>query len=221
MAVKKKQDLSRDVILDVALTLSETEEVSNITVRKIAAGLGVTPMAIYRHYDNKSDLLSAMLDAFISHADVLADSALPWDAWLKSTSVNMFNALCERPSWIPLLGQLELGRSGVIVMENFLKVLKTAGFNDETAVNAFFSMTQSIVGSACIRSTISKMVNPDKADEEYLRLLGLKFQTLPNPEFENTIQLSGDIAKVVSNHNIDFALDMLISGLKQIKSELK
>ncbi len=218
MAVKKKQDLNRDVILNVALTLSAEEGVDNVTVRKIAAQLGVTPMAIYRHYDNKSDLLAAMLDAFIKDASVLADHSLEWDEWLRATSINMFEALCSQPSWIPLFGQIQLGISGVIVMENFLKVLKQAGFDDAVAINTFFTMTQNIVGAACIRSTITTMVDSDQEDEDYLRLLGLQFQTLPNPEFSNIIALSGNIAKVISDHNIEFFLDMLIAGLKQLKS---
>lgn len=215
----KKKDLNRQVILDVAQRLSKKDGVGSLTVRKIATQLDVTPMAIYRHYSNKSDLLSAMLDAFISDADVLADSTLKWDEWLKQSSVNMFNALCEQPSWIPLLGQIELGASGVIVMESFLKVLKQAGFEDKVAVNTFFTVTQNIVGSACIRSTIATMVKPEGSGEEYLRLLGLKFKGLPDSQFSHTVELSGDIAKVVSNHSIDFFLDMLIAGLKKTGSE--
>lgn len=53
--------LTRERVLDVASELFIQEGAANISLRKIASALGVTPMALYRHVENKEDLLAQVL----------------------------------------------------------------------------------------------------------------------------------------------------------------
>lgn len=49
-------------ILDVALSLVSEEGVEAVTMRRVAAEAGVTPMATYRHFANREALLKAVAD---------------------------------------------------------------------------------------------------------------------------------------------------------------
>lgn len=53
--------LSRDVVIDAALTLLRHEGVAAFSVRKLATALGVDTMAVYRHVRNKDALLGGAL----------------------------------------------------------------------------------------------------------------------------------------------------------------
>ncbi|MEO1234789.1 MAG: TetR/AcrR family transcriptional regulator [Myxococcota bacterium] len=48
-------------MLDAACELFVREGASTVSLRKVASALGVTPMALYRHVDNKEDLLARVL----------------------------------------------------------------------------------------------------------------------------------------------------------------
>lgn len=50
-------------ILEVALSILSEEGTSAVTMRRVAADVGVTPMAIYKHHANRAALLKAVADA--------------------------------------------------------------------------------------------------------------------------------------------------------------
>ncbi len=213
----KRKELSRETILDAAMLLLETDSVEGISFRKLAAELDVTAMALYRHYADKSDLLTALLDEFICRADVLAADDLPWDQWLRQTSTNMYDALAEYPSWIPYLGQLGLFQSGMLVMERFIKVLSQSGFDAETSAKTFFAITHCIVGSACIQSAINSRLNAedDKASsKQKQQVLNVDYQLLSEENFPSMLQHSNELAQVATGCHIDYGLDLIIAGLK-------
>jgi AcrR family transcriptional regulator len=58
---------TRDRLLVAARTLFETGGENGVSMRRVALAVGVTPMAIYKHYADKDALLSAlMLDGLAS-----------------------------------------------------------------------------------------------------------------------------------------------------------
>jgi AcrR family transcriptional regulator len=76
---------TRDRILEAARELFDAEGEAGLSMRRIAGAVGITPMAIYRHYADKEALKDAlMLDGFaVWEARVAAitdTSALGWMA---------------------------------------------------------------------------------------------------------------------------------------------
>jgi AcrR family transcriptional regulator len=53
--------LTRDRILKVAYRVLKRKGPSALSLRQVAAEVGVTPMAIYRHFDNKDHLVDALV----------------------------------------------------------------------------------------------------------------------------------------------------------------
>ena len=49
-------------IADAARRLLDQEGVEGVTMRKVASAVGITPMALYRHYPNRDGLLNALAD---------------------------------------------------------------------------------------------------------------------------------------------------------------
>lgn len=50
-------------IFDAARRLLEKEGAEAVTMRRVAAAVGVTAMAVYRHYSDRADLLNALANA--------------------------------------------------------------------------------------------------------------------------------------------------------------
>jgi AcrR family transcriptional regulator len=53
----------RDTALESALSILRAEGVDELGVRRVAAAVGVSPMALYRHFDSKQGLLAAVAQA--------------------------------------------------------------------------------------------------------------------------------------------------------------
>lgn len=62
----KASPLSRDVIVTAAAQLVEEHGVEGLSMRRIAARLGCTPMALYRHIGSRDELVTALLDRSVT-----------------------------------------------------------------------------------------------------------------------------------------------------------
>jgi len=77
---------TRDRIFQAARTLFDKEGLAGLSMRRLAEKVGITPMAIYKHFPDKAALLDAlMLDGFVSwEARVRAIRKKDPLAWLKA-----------------------------------------------------------------------------------------------------------------------------------------
>jgi len=69
-------DARRSQILAVAEELFQREGIDHTSMRKIAAGAGVTATLLYKHFSSKDDLLKAIAESFFSDLGVSLDAAV-------------------------------------------------------------------------------------------------------------------------------------------------
>ena len=62
MAEKKDTGIRQEEIILAALTLVANQGVKSMTIERIARIVGIVPSAIYRHFNNKSEILEAVLE---------------------------------------------------------------------------------------------------------------------------------------------------------------
>ncbi|WP_261167224.1 TetR/AcrR family transcriptional regulator [Microbacterium sp. Marseille-Q6965] len=65
----------RESILDVALSLLDAYGLPDLTMRRLAAELGVQPSALYWHVESKQALLAGLADRIVAEAAPAADVA--------------------------------------------------------------------------------------------------------------------------------------------------
>ena len=153
----KKSFLTPADYINGALLVVEEEGIEHLSMRKIAATLGVTPMAVYNHFKNKEALLAHALDAFIARANVIPENDLPWKVWVEKMAQAMFAALCQERQWLPLLNKMPLGQEASSVTDSFVKKLMNEGFSRNEASKLFFAMLQIVVGGVCLQPTGSTL----------------------------------------------------------------
>lgn len=103
--------LSRDQILDAALTLAEERGLAAVSMRGVAARLGVTPMALYRHVGDKQGLLDGLVERLLDELP-MPDPTLGWRNSLRALAEgtrelarrhpDAFLLLLRRPAVTPL-----------------------------------------------------------------------------------------------------------------------
>ncbi|HEY0117308.1 MAG TPA: TetR/AcrR family transcriptional regulator [Cellulomonas sp.] len=78
----------KDQILATALALADESGLEAVTMRAVAARVGITPMALYRHVADKEALLDGVLETAFAEA-ALPDARLPWDERLTSLAAEV------------------------------------------------------------------------------------------------------------------------------------
>lgn len=80
--------LSRELILDRALEMAAHPEAGSLRIRDLGMALGADPSAIYRHFQNKNDLMTGLIGRLEERilARVDADPARDWTAVLTDFS---------------------------------------------------------------------------------------------------------------------------------------
>ncbi|MDN5545361.1 MAG: TetR/AcrR family transcriptional regulator, partial [Rhodococcus sp. (in: high G+C Gram-positive bacteria)] len=64
--------------VDVALALADVEGLDAVTVRRLAAELGISGMAVYTHVGSRDDLLVLMVDTVRSNSPRLSYGNMTW-----------------------------------------------------------------------------------------------------------------------------------------------
>lgn len=83
------EPLTRERIVEEALAFAREEGVEAMTLRPLAARLGVSAPALYRHVASRGDLLALMVERLISDRPP-APRGLAWDDTLRATAHGMW-----------------------------------------------------------------------------------------------------------------------------------
>jgi AcrR family transcriptional regulator len=98
------QPLSRDRIVSTALALVDREGLASLSMRRLAATLGVDPMAIYHYLPNKAALLDAIVEAVNLDIPVASVEIPPALEDLVVTAGRVLRmVLLRHPQAVPLL----------------------------------------------------------------------------------------------------------------------
>jgi len=210
-----RTSLNRQAFIDAALQVIREVGVEKLSMRKVASSLGVSAMAMYKHFPNKEELLAATLDAVIAKADVFPPTDLPWQDWVERVARGMYNALCAESSWVPLLGSMRLGPQAARATEAFVERLSAEGFSTEQAGRAYFAVIQVVIGGVCLHASITKQLQVPSttegtATDSKLTPLTLRHLKEGNPEGPNispTLETMGQVDQLT------LGLPMIIESL--------
>ncbi len=97
----RKPKISREAVIEAALGLVDEQGIELLSMRSVAARLGVQAMALYHHVRHKEDLLGALLEL------LMADVKLPepngrWRRELEVGSLSFYRAFAAHPRVLPL-----------------------------------------------------------------------------------------------------------------------
>ena len=80
----RRPRLTRDRVVAEALAVIAQDGIQALTMRSLAARLGVVPGAVYHHVGNKQQLQDLVLDNVLAEVDVHLDPSLGWTDQLES-----------------------------------------------------------------------------------------------------------------------------------------
>lgn len=140
----ERAGLSRDQILDAAFALVDARGLAGLSMRALAAELGVEAMSLYHYVPNKDALIDGLVERlFVPPAD-----AGDWSALLRGYAHDLRAALLRHPALLPVVTRPAVTGPTLDAVERALGVLTGAGFPLDRALHALNAVTVFVIGHA-------------------------------------------------------------------------
>ena len=205
MVTERRRSLDRRTILEAAVRYVDSEGLDALSMRKLGAELGVEAMSLYNHVPNKGALLDGMVEILLGKL-VIPPEGERWEVRIREAYGAFRRLAHEHPNVFPLLiVRPPDTMDGVWLVEEFLKTLREAGFDAETALYAFRALSSYASGYAMAEIRGFAM-------EPAGSRLGAAM--LPRDEFPHIHELDGRLEALDHDVEFEFGLDLIISGLK-------
>ena len=94
--------LSRDRVLRGAMAVADAGGIGSLTIRSLAAELGVKPMSVYHHVANKDEIIDGIVDLVFSEIELPSPDG-DWRAEMRRRAISARAVLRVHPWAIPLL----------------------------------------------------------------------------------------------------------------------
>jgi AcrR family transcriptional regulator len=211
----RRVPLNRSRVLRAAVALADEAELDAFSMRRLSQELGVVPMALYKHYANKDELLDDMVDSVFAEIEPPSIDA-DWRAAMRRRAISTRAAL-KRHGWA--IGLMETQNPGPANLRNHNAVmgcLREAGFPFVTAIHAYSVQDAYIYGFALQEKTLGFSTPQDAgeavnrradamgdalADYPYLAEIVMK---LPQSGYDNAVEFV-------------WGLDLILDGLDRLR----
>lgn len=114
-------------IIEVSLTLIAENGIQGLTIKNLAKRIGFSESAIYRHYENKIEILVAILNYFKENTEHLFTAELnaKCDALTKIDHLfqNQFRIFDNSPSLVAVIFSEELFRNEAILVKKVSEIM--------------------------------------------------------------------------------------------------
>ncbi|MYS83607.1 TetR/AcrR family transcriptional regulator C-terminal domain-containing protein [Embleya scabrispora] len=92
-------ELTRERVVSAAVAIADERGLAAVSMRQIAAELGVAAMTLYRHVPGKEDLLAAMADSAFAEQPIPSHERVGWRARLEISARLQWRMYREHP-WL-------------------------------------------------------------------------------------------------------------------------
>ncbi len=216
----RTERLNRDRVLARALDLADRGGLEGLTMRSLAAELGVVPMALYKHVANKDQLLGGLVDLVFEEVAFQAVSD-DWITAMRDRAASMRQALSRHPWAIGMMegGHANQGPANLRYHNAVMGTLRGAGFPFRNAVHASSVLDAYIYGFALQERSL-QIDTPERAAEV------IADQVEANPEaflveFPHLAEVAAELGKGDFDFSQEFTigLDLILEAIDRLRPE--
>lgn len=197
------------MVVGAAVALADRSGIDGVTLPKVAAELGVTPMSLYRHVGSKGELLQLIQDAGLGPPPEPAVGT--WRERLQSWAIDLYRAYLARP-WIvriPITGP-PVGPNLVGWMEQALEYLAPIGLDWAQKIGVLTTLSGYVRQSATFAQELTGELDGPRYAVELRKIIAA--QRLPQL---TALVESGLFDQEASADGSDFrfGLDLVLNGV--------
>jgi AcrR family transcriptional regulator len=218
-ATETRAPLSRERVLETAVTLADRHGIEWLSMRKLADELGVAAMSLYYYVPNKVELIDGMIDIVFSEIEP-PSLELDWKAAMRRRAVSTREAL-NRHRWAVghMEGRTNHGSANLRLHDAVLGCLRAAGFSIEMSVHAYSVQDAYIYGFALQETDMSSETPDDFAAEAQRQMSAYEDVLADYPHLVEVV--GGYVAKSGYDYATEFlfGLDLILDGLDRLRGE--
>jgi AcrR family transcriptional regulator len=125
-----------------------------LTIRSLAAELGVAPMSLYRYIRDKDDLLDEVVEELLLQSQPLPPPTGSWQSRLAAAAEALRELLVREPAALYVfLRHPVVSPTAIRRMEKMLGVLREAGFGSASAKAAYAAIHTYTMGFAALEAS--------------------------------------------------------------------
>ncbi|GAB0105760.1 TetR/AcrR family transcriptional regulator [Nocardia sp. JMUB6875] len=208
-----RNTVSEDLVVDAALRLLDAQDFEQISMRALAAELGVGTMTVYTYFRSKDELLQAVRNRVLGgfHPPTATGE---WYERVAACCLSLYEWLIERPAVLRVLfacppTEGDFAATATTALELILFELRRAGLDRLDSARGYATLLQYTFGAA-LRQLYAGDAT-EKAGHVRARLDAL------SPELHPTIvDLASELARTHENSTEQyvFGLDLIVTGLR-------
>ena len=143
---RPKPTLNREVVIEAALDLIDSEGVAALNLRKLAGRMGISAMTPYHYFEDKADLLAAMVGYAMAPLASDLDPNLRWDKQIDAAMRDLHGTHMRHPGVVELV----IAESDTLRLDEFrqslITTLQNAGLSRGRSADVLRSLTSYILG---------------------------------------------------------------------------
>lgn len=185
--------ISRERVVAAAAQAVREGRSEQMTIRSLAAELGVAPMSLYRHVQDKDDLLDEVTDGLLSDVWKPHRSRGDWQKWTAEAADRLRSLLVSEPVALHVyLRHPVVSPAAIARMNAMLEVLRAAGFGETAARRAYGAIHTYTIGFAAVEAARGQTVGVS----------------------EDTDDLADELAKLTTPRQFKIGLGLLLEGIR-------
>jgi AcrR family transcriptional regulator len=155
--------LSREIVIEAALDVVDTEGLAALNFRKLATRMGISAMTPYHYFQDKADLLAAMVGHALAPLASDLDPKLAWHSQIDAAMHDFHATLESHPGVVDLI----IAEADTIQLDEFrqelITTLQKAGLSRARSADVLRSLTSYILGYTLLNRL--RPLHPDRAEE--------------------------------------------------------
>jgi TetR/AcrR family transcriptional regulator, tetracycline repressor protein len=211
----KRTTLTPRAIIEGALALADAEGLEAVTIRRLAKGLGVTPMALYWHFRSKDELLEGVASSIFEEVDLSVNASGGWQEQLRALLGSLLGVLRAHPSAAILLSTRTVSSEGGLrATEVALDILRRGEFSPAEATQIARHALRTVVNlvggepGVVARDESAEMLDARRRARLYL-------ESLPPERYPRLVEAAGPLSEgVAPDTYFAFGLDLLFAGIE-------
>ncbi|MCN9241645.1 TetR/AcrR family transcriptional regulator [Streptomyces sp. RY43-2] len=202
--------ISREEVVAAARRIVDADGVNRLTMRRLAAEIGSTPMALYHHVRSKDELLVLLLDDYAArtlHRPELPEE--PRERVIVATDA-IHSALADCPWIVDVLTADDLlSTSALWFVEQIIDGLLACGLTPRQAVHGYRAIWYYTAGEIVVRTTAARRRTDDDRPTYRERVFG----ELDPSELPRLEQVADRWASLTAEDTYLDGLRALVDGL--------
>ncbi len=201
-----RPSLDRSLIVAAGLQIVDAEGVEALSLRRLSADLGVTPMAVYWHVRDKAELLD-LIGEEVLETIVVPPVRGDWRTQLRDVHLAMLEPMLRHPDAVELsAGRARFGPAGIALFERILSILLSTGLSPQAAFDAYQALYLFQLGFMATVRRSPEFREMQREGAVYLRSLD-----------PGHVPAIGKVAPVIGSRSLDaqfrVGIDMVIEGI--------